>query len=281
MSGPARGYWFECDGCGFLASSLEPAIGNDAAHETIDEPRRREALAILRSRNFERVLDRLALLTGGEPRTVLDVGCAHGWFLEAAARRGHTATGLEPDPSIADQARSRGLSVISGFFPEGLPGGAHFDVITFNDVLEHLPDPRAAVDACRERLTPGGLLAVTLPSSRGVLFRAARALGALGAHGPMDRLWQRGFPSPHVTYFHPAGLAALMGTRGFREIHRGSLPSFTRKGLWSRLRYDRRSCPAVSAALYVPLLLLAPLLGIFPPDISFQVFQSAGPGRPR
>lgn len=276
MAGPHRGYWFECRHCGFLASSLTPAIGDDACHDAIDETRRRQALDTLRHGNFERVLDALQPLRTAHPTRLLDVGCAHGWFLQAAARRDYVTTGLEPDPTIADQTRRAGLSVISGFFPQDLPEDAVFDVITFHDVFEHLPSPGVAAAACFRRLSPGGLLVLVIPSSKGVLFRLARLFSRAGLHGPLDRLWQRGFPSPHLTYFHPDALDRLLRPHGFREVHRASLPSFTRKGLWQRLRYDQRSSFLVSAVQWLILGLLSPLQRLLPSDISFQVFVREG-----
>ena len=138
MAGPRRGYWFECTRCGYLASDLEPAIG-DPDCATMDEGLRGEALQGLRRQNFERILDVLEpMRTPGNAR-LLDVGCAHGWFLEAARARGYDALGLEPDAAIAALARGKGLGVIDGYFPDALPAGERYDVITFNDVYEHLP----------------------------------------------------------------------------------------------------------------------------------------------
>ena len=94
MSGPHRGYWFECLQCGFLASTLAPAIGDDASPDSIDEAYRREALDRLRHRSFERVLDALQQLPIPPSGRLLDVGCAHGWFLQAASQRGYLAIGL-------------------------------------------------------------------------------------------------------------------------------------------------------------------------------------------
>ncbi len=278
MNGPHRGYWFACAACGFLASNLLPAIDSDTTRDAIDEARRRAALDSLRHAGFERVLDTLQDLPSPPGRRLLDVGCAHGWFLQAAARRGYLTLGLEPDPVIAQQARADGHSVAAGFFPQDLPAGAVFDVISFHDVFEHLPAPRAAAAACFERLAPGGWLVLVLPSSHGILFRTARLLSAAGLHGPLDRLWQRGFPSPHLSYFHPAALRAFLAGHGFKPVHDGTLPSFTRAGLWQRLRYDRNAPLWVSAAQWLVLGALSPLQAMLPADISFQVFvRDAGP----
>ncbi len=273
MVGPHRGYWFECRRCGFLASELSPSIGDHACHITGDEAYRRQALDELRHLNFERILDDLQQHRTTQPSTLLDVGCAHGWFLQAASRRGYVATGLEPDPTMVAQARQKGLSIISGFFPQDLPSQARFDVITCHDVFEHLPSLHDAAATCFERLTPGGFLVMTLPSSKGILFRLARLLSRLGVHGPLDRMWQRGFPSPHLSYFHPGILVDMLQAHNFREVHRSTLPSFTRKGLWQRLRYDRRSSLLTSAVQWFALGALSPLLSLFPSDISLHFFR--------
>ncbi|MBK9964435.1 MAG: methyltransferase domain-containing protein [Holophagales bacterium] len=199
-------------------------------------------------------------------------GARTGGSCRRPPRRGYLATGLEPDPLIADQARQDGLSVTTGFFPQDLPDAAVFDVISFHDVFEHLPSPREAAAACFHRLSPGGLLVLVLPSARGALFRPARFFSRLGLHGPLDRMWQRGFPSPHLSYFHPAALEAMLRPQGFREVYRGTLPSFTRRGLWQRLRYDRRSSRLVCAVQWLALSLLSSIQGLLPADISFQLF---------
>jgi 2-polyprenyl-3-methyl-5-hydroxy-6-metoxy-1,4-benzoquinol methylase len=263
-------YWSRCGQCGFLRSSLQPAFGVSGA---LDEARRSHALEDLRRASFESVLDRLSEISPRRPAAMLDVGSAHGWFLQAASRRGYRAMGIEPDAAMAEQSRQAGCDVVDGYFPRDLPEDLHFDVISFNDVFEHLPDPRAAAAACFQRLNPGGMLAITLPSSKGALFRIARLLDAIGLHRPFDRMWQRGFPSPHLSYFHPEGLATMLADTGFDEVYAGQLPSFTRTGLWQRLRFDHRSSWLGSAVMFAPLYLLAGMFSLLPADLSVQVFR--------
>jgi SAM-dependent methyltransferase len=268
---------FECPACGFLSSNLEPDIGPAGAHASIDEGFRRDALQTLRTKNFELALDTLDRLRSPGQRKILDVGCGHGWFLDAATRRGYDVLGLEPDPYIAAQARETSRRVISGFFPADVPAGERFDIITFHDVFEHLPDPRAAAVAVSDRLNPGGLLAINIPSSRGFVYRSARLFERLGISGPMDRLWQRGFPSPHISYFHPEVLANFLAGVGFSELYSGKLLSLTLDGLWARLRYDRASPLWASAGLWLGFSLGAPIIRFLPGDITFQVFRRTDP----
>ena len=268
------GYWSECTACGFMASTLEPEI--NARPDAIDESLRQTALQSLRVSNYARIIERLnaTLQPSSSRRSLLDVGCAHGWFLRAAQDAGYLGLGIEPDLHIAQQAIDAGLDVRVGSFPDALPEGARFDIITFHDVLEHLANLPAIAAACRAALNRQGLLAVTLPNSRGVFFRVARQLSRLGWRGPLDRLWQQGFPSPHLSYFHPDGLARFLAQHGFREVHRQALPSLIHTGLWQRLRYDRSAGLSVSMLQYAILSCVIPCLRILPSDISFQVFQS-------
>jgi len=87
-------------------------------------------------------------------RRVLDVGCAEGAFGESLKRlRGIEVWGVEPFHSAAEKAKSKLDWVVEGVFgPElALPEGT-FDCILFNDVLEHLPAPEAALlDPCSPR----------------------------------------------------------------------------------------------------------------------------------
>jgi 2-polyprenyl-3-methyl-5-hydroxy-6-metoxy-1,4-benzoquinol methylase len=264
---------FACPDCGYLASSLDSPTASEASHRPLDEMARELALAGLRRRNFETILDWLLPRLDASQRSLLDVGCAHGWFLDAALARGFAVQGLESDAAIAAIAARKGHAVVTGEFPEALSTQARFDVIAFNDVFEHLRDPRQAIVACRQQLRPRGVLVLNLPSSRGAVFRIARALDFIGVATPYARLWQKGFPSPHLSYFHPQALARLAASGGFDEIYRDTLPAFERAGLWQRLRYDAHASLAGNAITWVSLRLALPVLHHLPADISVQFFR--------
>ncbi len=190
---------FECPSCGLLISSLSPGARTGI-----------EGLEVLRRSNFERLLDRLERLRPLSGARLLEVGSAWGWFLEAAARRGALMHGIEPEAANAAITRAAGLSVEEGYFPSGLTKAGPYDIVVFNDVFEHIPSPSALMADIEARLAPGGLLVLNLPSSNGTIYRLALLLDRLGMHGPLERLWQKGFPSPHVSYFNPANLQLLV-----------------------------------------------------------------------
>jgi len=280
---------FRCPACGLYRSDLPIAI-NQAVGDRLDEARRERALKPLRLANFARLLDACAgHLPAGA--SLLDVGCAHGWFLQAAAARGYRATGLEPDRVLAARAAATGQPVIQGFFPEALPTGAAYDALVFNDVFEHLPDPHAMVEAARARLRPGGVLILTLPLAQGAAFRLARVAARLGICGPLARMWQKGLPSPHLAYYSTETLLRLVRAHGFEPVGGGRLAAMTLRGLWPRIRYDRRVSRPQAAALYLAAAGLTAVSALAPPDIGYFVLRKvearglrrspAGPGRRR
>jgi len=248
---------YRCPKCRTQASTLPVDIDGKGS-TCIDEVLRERGLETLRRANNRRVVARL-LDRGVRPGgTVLDVGCAHGWFLEEAGTHGLEAIGIEPDRRIAEIARTHGRSIRSGYFPDALVTGETFDAIVFNDVIEHLPDPRSAVEACRAHLASGGLLSLNLPTRSGLIYRCASAMARLRIRGPHHRLWQVGMPSPHLWYFDRAGIISLCEHAGLQFVASAPLDTVERSGLWARVTMSGVQVGSLLAAttggLAAPLL---------------------------
>lgn len=213
-----RGNYAHCGICGLWQSKLEPLIQSPEAWEKLDETLRGDALRSLRQSNFKQVLERIGAIKMATKGRLLDVGCAHGWFLQQAKADGYDASGIEPDPRIAAQAQLTGCAVKVGFFPDVLAPEECYDVIIFNDVFEHLPDPKKCLSACFKHLHAGGLLVINLPSSRGIFFKIARLLNNVGRAGPWLRMWQAGFPSPHLFYFNNENLKQMVEAQALSAV---------------------------------------------------------------
>lgn len=103
------------------------------------------------------------------PGRVLDVGCGSGRFGELLkdSFAGVEVWGVEP---VAEaQAVAAGVldRALLGFFDEGLQlPENHFDVIVFNDSLEHFPDHVPALSLALRLLKPGGSIVASIPSVR-------------------------------------------------------------------------------------------------------------------
>lgn len=148
-----------------------------------------------------------ALEQAGAPkRGLLDIGCAAGFLLATAARRGWVdLTGT--DISAHCQSLQSGSAPFrfhpGDFLTCPLPAG-EYHVITALDVIEHTASPRRFLEKCRTLLAPGGWLALVTPNDFDNL--AAR----LSPAGP--ELIK--FPE-HLYYFSPRSLRRAVRDAGF------------------------------------------------------------------
>lgn len=239
----------------------------------LDEMHRYAALRELRLGNAMKILDEILSRVEVKNPTLCDVGTAYGWFLSLAQKTGIDSIGIEPDQIVARVAILQGLPVRVGEFPQCLSTSEQFDVLTFNDVFEHLLEPAQILAACRSHLNAGGLLVIVLPSSRGILFRIAYQLRRIGMRGPWDRLWQRSFPCPHRHYFSPSGLETILQGVGFQLEMKTELPSFHFRGLWNRIRMESRVGLVRAMLTYFTLLAISPVLRLGRSDIAMHIYR--------
>lgn len=271
MTGLSIPWLRQCRQCGFYQSTLDIWISDSNDTSTLNEIKRSQALKPVRTLSFRQVFGHLAShKSKGE---LLDVGCGHGWFLEMAKEAGFNATGIEPDEFIWKEAKKTGLSVRNGYFPDVLQSDEQFDVICFNDVFEHLPDIAQAALACRKHLKKDGVLSVNIPVSNGLLYRISKILARFGVMSPFERLWQKEFPSPHISYFSTENLKHFFEKQGFEQVLDRPLRSAELSGLWQRVRYDQTKGMLYSIFSYLILLALLPFLRVLPSDIQLQFFK--------
>ncbi|HEX3629484.1 MAG TPA: class I SAM-dependent methyltransferase [Candidatus Dormibacteraeota bacterium] len=127
-----------------------------------------DALAAARKRMFLGHLHRVEPYTRG--RRVLDVGCATGDFLAVAQRQGWEAIGVDPSPA-REQATAAGLPIVGHTLDDAEVSEQSLDLITFWDVLEHLPDPVRTLRRAASLLTPDGIVAATVPNAGSAVAR--------------------------------------------------------------------------------------------------------------
>jgi 2-polyprenyl-3-methyl-5-hydroxy-6-metoxy-1,4-benzoquinol methylase len=121
----------------------------------------------------------LALASPSHIGRALDIGCGYGGFMRAFADKGYQAHGIEIDSRLAELAKCNlGLSCpdsivhVGDLFSGDLRLGS-FDLITINDVFEHLMNPIRAFNMLSEMLNPGGILGIYAPNGKSVFYAAS------------------------------------------------------------------------------------------------------------
>lgn len=146
---------------------------------------------------------------------VLDVGCGGGLLSEALAQAGAAVTAIDLAPDLVRIARLHGLESgvtvdyrvqsVEALAAEA-PGS--FDAVTCMEMLEHVPDPAAIVQACATLLKPGGRLFVSTLNRTPAAF----ALAIVGAEY-VARLLPKG-THQYRDFIRPSELAAWMRAAG-------------------------------------------------------------------
>ncbi|HEV8670369.1 MAG TPA: methyltransferase domain-containing protein [Candidatus Limnocylindria bacterium] len=138
---------------------------------------------------------------------LLDVGCADGALIRAAAGRVRAAVGIDLDAPP-------GSGLVRGRFPTDLRDRGPYDVIALLAVFEHVPDDDrpAFVAACRALLRPGGRVVLTVPAP--LVDRIVELLRRLRLVHGMDIEAHHGYrPEKTPMYFADAGMRLVTHER--------------------------------------------------------------------
>lgn len=147
----------------------------------------------------------------GSGARVLDVGCFDGsmfsWF------RGRDITGVGVDSHVVQGIDlPADVELIEGVFPDDIPEGLPYDVVTMLAVIEHVPLKMMAtwVVACSDFLKPNGCVVITVPSP--LVDRILDVLVFLKIADGMALEEHHGFD--------PADVAVLFADKFVMEVHK-------------------------------------------------------------
>jgi spore coat polysaccharide biosynthesis protein SpsF (cytidylyltransferase family)/2-polyprenyl-3-methyl-5-hydroxy-6-metoxy-1,4-benzoquinol methylase/spore coat polysaccharide biosynthesis predicted glycosyltransferase SpsG len=139
---------------------------------------------------------------------ILDIGCAYGPFLAAAADAGWQVFGTDVSPEAVEYVRNKLLfPATCAVFPDFNSftefGIVTFDAITMWYVIEHFRNLDAVLKAVSGMIKPGGVFAFSTPSAAGVSARFNRL-----------KFFEES-PADHYTLWEPARVKEILAKYGF------------------------------------------------------------------
>ncbi len=205
----------ECKSCGFIYSkfSLSGKMQFDYYNQAIDENLSKEKI-------FKRK-KRSGLITHWEKLhslsdnsldcvKVLDFGAGWGDFLAVARSPGVEVIGLEFDERKINYARSLGIQVGDLDF---VKSKAPYDIFMCNQVLEHLDNPKEALQTLRQLTKTGAVGFISVPD-----FNKNRMLKEIQAIKRKQSFSKDVDPLGHLNYFSPESFYQLLEEFGFQKV---------------------------------------------------------------
>lgn len=142
----------------------------------------------------------------GAKGNLLEVGCATGLFLKAAAEVGFRVEGCDPWVDASRIATGQfGDRIRNAPFRVDDYQSASYDAVVMWGVLEHVWEPVQLIQDCNKLLAHGGCLAISSPDVSSLSRRILRGR------------WQF-FERAHLTYFDPDTISNLLRRAGFGDI---------------------------------------------------------------
>ncbi len=233
-----RGYRIvRCRRCGLRYVNPRPApeaVLSVYGDRYFDRWREREAdpdAAAAAASDDRRYADVVLRHARADRPSVLDVGTGRGSFLAHLASTSSVGRLAGTDVTDVNEGvlRERGIELHVGEVDDLEPG--EWDVVTAHHVLEHVLDPNAFLAACRELLTPRGILHVVVPNEGSAISRWKTLQSRA-------RLKSRPFkhlaPEHHLWFFDARTLARLLEKNRLRVVYMGTMAGGKKRGVVRR-----------------------------------------------
>ncbi len=154
------------------------------------------------------------------PAKIIDIGCADGSFGKLIKEeKGAEVWGIEFMKEEAVKAKKVLDNVFSGpceNFIDELPDN-YFDVIYFNDILEHLVDPFSILKRVNSKLKDNGVVISSIPNIRyykTIIDLIFRKDWKYESHGVMDKT--------HLRFFTGKSIKRMYEDQGYKVLtHEG------------------------------------------------------------
>jgi 2-polyprenyl-3-methyl-5-hydroxy-6-metoxy-1,4-benzoquinol methylase len=162
--------------------------------------------------------DLVSLIDKTKNKYILDLGCGNGYLVNYLVKQGYNAYGTD--------ASEKGIAIAKETNPdrffvqdlssEVLPSQLHhipFDTIISTEVIEHLYNPGAFINFCKQQLNPGGELIISTPYHGYLKNLMLSIFNKWDSH--LDPLWLGG----HIKLWSKKTLTNALTNAGFTIIN--------------------------------------------------------------
>lgn len=140
-------------------------------------------------------------------KSLLDIGCASGYFLHVSQKRGYSVYGVEKSGYAVRQAFNLfNLSIIEGELGKVNLPISQFDLITAWDLFEHIIDPNGFLELVHGLLASTGILIIHIP-----------VIDSLGYRLHKHR-WKKINALEHLFYYSYQSFLTIIHKHGFEII---------------------------------------------------------------
>ena len=199
--------YVSCVGCGVVRQFPYPTDYEIARYYT-DYKTKKSADSIYMTdagfecfkRDKELTFEDLGLVGAFVGKSILDVGCGTGQFVQMMKQDAAFIKGIDISDECISLARNRDLNCECQDF---LAIDGAYDVITMWHIIEHLLKPRQYIEHAYRMLPSGGLLLIETP-----------VIGVISTGFGAD--WRYFMPVEHINLFTQNALFRLCADAGFR-----------------------------------------------------------------
>lgn len=139
--------------------------------------------------------------------SLLDIGCAMGYFVSLSLTHGYDAFGLEPSSYAYSAARKKlGSRIERGIIETATYGPNSFDIVTLFDVFEHVSNPKECLYNVHRFLRDDGIVVIATGDSDSLLAKL------------LKRRWTFYTPPQHLFFFNKQTILTLLRKEHFEPL---------------------------------------------------------------
>lgn len=205
----------ECESCHFITTDIDLSQEEIEGIYSADYFKGKEYSNYLLDKNIiqknfkKRLKKLLSFVDNSREKSLFEIGCAYGFFLELARDNFREVAGIDISPEATGYAQDfLKLNVATGDFL-GYDLRMKFDVFCLWDTIEHLKEPHLYIKKISEHINKDGVIAITTAD-----------IGSLNARIRGSK-WRQIHPPTHIHYFSKETLSRLLKRNEFDIIYVG------------------------------------------------------------